>query len=166
MAAVPANADDACMPAAPADVMLPYILRTIDRLVSLSAGLSDEDLRWRPAEGTSTTATLIAHTIANAEDNLVFTLAGRPGTYDREADFQSPPASSLALQVRWSEVRAHIDGASELIRSRPWDEIVVHPRRGEITALEVLLVVARHSAEHLAQAELTLQLLRDASPGK
>jgi hypothetical protein len=35
-----------------------------------------------------------------------------------------------------------------------------HPRRGPMSANEILLVVARHAAEHLAQAELTRDLLQ------
>jgi hypothetical protein len=33
-----------------------------------------------------------------------------------------------------------------------------HPRRGAISGREILIVVARHAAEHLGQAELTRDL--------
>ena len=38
----------------------------------------------------------------------------------------------------------------------------VHPRRGLLTGREILIVVARHAAEHLAHAELTRDLLMTA----
>jgi len=34
-----------------------------------------------------------------------------------------------------------------------------HPRRGRLTGRETLVVVARHAAKHMGQAELTLDLL-------
>jgi hypothetical protein len=37
-----------------------------------------------------------------------------------------------------------------------------HPRRGTVTGRDILIIVARHSAEHLGQAELTRDLLRAA----
>ncbi|MDP9352215.1 MAG: DUF664 domain-containing protein [Chloroflexota bacterium] len=49
-------------------------------------------------------------------------------------------------------------------RSRLEEEIE-HPRRGRITGREVLLVVARHCAEHLGQAELTRDLLEASGAG-
>jgi hypothetical protein len=38
-----------------------------------------------------------------------------------------------------------------------------HPRRGPLSGREILIVVARHAAEHLGQAELTRDLMKAAT---
>ena len=40
-----------------------------------------------------------------------------------------------------------------------------HPRRGIITGRDVLIVVARHTAEHWGEAQLTRSLLKARSGG-
>ncbi len=137
-----------------------YISRSIDRLVALADGLESGDLAWRPAEGTSSLATLIGHTMANAEDNLLGTLCGRPVTYDREADFERPEADGAALTERWTALRTTIAAALDDLDGDQLSRAIRHPRRGDLTGLDVLIVVTRHAAEHLAQAELTLDMLR------
>lgn len=137
-----------------------YIARSIDRLVALADGLEPRDLAWRPAEGTSSLATLIGHTMSNAEDNLLGTLCGQPVTYDREADFERPEPDGGALTERWTGLRTTIAAALDELDGDQLSRALTHPRRGALTGLDVLIVVARHAAEHLAQAELTLDLLR------
>ena len=137
-----------------------YISRSIDRLVDLAVGLESHELTWSPAEGTSSLATLVGHTMANAEDNLVGTLCGRPVTYDRAADFERPDADGAAIAARWAKLRPTIKAALEDLDGDQLTRAMTHPRRGDLTGLDLLIVVARHTAEHLAQAELTLDLLR------
>ena len=40
-----------------------------------------------------------------------------------------------------------------------------HPRRGTITGRDVLIVVARHAAEHWGEAQLTRSLLKARTGG-
>ena len=41
-----------------------------------------------------------------------------------------------------------------------------HPRRGIITGRDVLIVVARHTAEHWGEAQLTRSLMKARSGGR
>ncbi|HEX5505757.1 MAG TPA: DinB family protein [Thermomicrobiales bacterium] len=140
-----------------------YIASSLDRLVGVVQGLDAADLQWRPpAPETNSLAALATHTLGNAEENLLGVLCGRPVRRDRDAEFAASAPSAAELAARWADLRARLETAlaalpaAELARERE------HPRRGAITGLAVLLVVARHAAEHLGQAALTRDLLRAA----
>ncbi len=82
-----------------------YISASIDRMIALLAGLSPEQLAWKPPASKANGLGVLA----------------------------VPPEALLAPHH--------------------------HPRRGWSTGREILLIVARHAAEHLGQAELTRDLL-------
>lgn len=66
--------------------------------------------------------------------------------------------SSAAIRAQWFDLRRRLAVAIGSLSSVDMARLRVHPRRGSITGREVLLVVARHAAEHLGQAELTRDL--------
>lgn len=137
-----------------------YIAGSLDRLVALLDGLSAEELDWRPpAHGANSLSVLATHTLGNAEENLLETLGGQPIGRDREAEFAVQGGSADAVAARWRDLRPRL---SEILAALPPDALDAsypHPRRGAITGRDILIVVARHSAEHLGQAELTRDLL-------
>ena len=133
-----------------------YIERSLDRLVTLALEMTEEQRARVPDfEAFNSVATLVGHTLGNAEDNLLGTLCGLKVVYDREADFEAPIVDASDIRRRWDSLQARV--TEEVARLSDSDvlEVRQHPRRGEIHGLEVLLVVARHAAEHLAQAEMT-----------
>ena len=138
-----------------------YIAASLDRLVGCLSNLDELGLNWRPpAEEANSLYALAVHTLANAEENILGTLCGQPIGRDREAEFAARGTSPREVEERWRELRARLlVSLAGLPRSRLEEEIE-HPRRGRITGREVLLVVARHCAEHLGQAELTRDLLQ------
>lgn len=149
------------MPAVIAPTIWRYTRGSLDRLVALSLDLTEAERAERPPiEEANSIATLVGHTLANAEDNLLGTLAGLPVTYHRQADFDAPETDATAIRDRWDALQARIEAAIATIDDVRVLGPVSHPRRGEVTGLEVLLVVARHAAEHLAHAELTRDWLR------
>jgi uncharacterized damage-inducible protein DinB len=138
-----------------------YIASSADRLAECAAGLSDADLHRRPpAAGANSIAVLAVHTLGNVEENLLGTLCGRPVQRDRDAEFVESEVTGAALRERWWALRAELEQALAAVDGATLDALRPHPRRGETTGREVLLIVARHAAEHLGQAELTLDLLR------
>ncbi len=138
-----------------------YIERSLDRLVALSLDLTEAERVARPpVEGANSVATLVGHTLANAEENLLGTLGGLDVRYEREADFDAPISDAVAIAARWGDLRARIAAVIAGLDDAAVLAARVHPRRGEVTGLEVLVVVARHAAEHLAHAELTRDWLR------
>ncbi|TAJ21631.1 MAG: DinB family protein [Dehalococcoidia bacterium] len=140
----------------------PYVMRSIDRLVAVAFDELDAAGRaWRPAaEGANNVLTIVNHMISNAEDNLLGTIAGLPVQYDRQADFETPSTDPAGVKARWARVNATFEAALPGLDDARMLETVQHPRRGPVSRLDTLVVVARHAAEHLAHAELTRDLYR------
>jgi hypothetical protein len=81
---------------------------------------------------------------------------------DREAEFAVQGSSSEVLAARWQVLRERLARVLAGLPAGALDAEYQHPRRGALTGRAILIVVARHAAEHLGQAELTRDLLRAA----
>jgi uncharacterized damage-inducible protein DinB len=137
-----------------------YIVSSLDRLADLVAGLDEAELAWRPpARGANSLRVLAVHTFGNAEENLAGLLGGEDVSRDREAEFQTASGDGAELVRRWTSLRSRIENALAGLNGEALERAHPHPRRGMTTGREVLIVVARHAAEHLGQAELTRDLL-------
>lgn len=134
-------------------------LRECDRILAALEGLSCEQANWRPVEGANSIAVLATHMPANIREVLLGVVMGQPVVRDREAEFESGDRDPEALQSSWVALRTEVIAAFEPLPSAALDDLREHPRRGAIPVREILLVVARHAAEHAGQAELTRQLV-------
>jgi hypothetical protein len=137
-----------------------YISASIDKMIALLPGLSPDQLAWRPAAPDTNGLDILAtHILGNAEENIVETLCGQLVGRDRKTEFVVAGVTAESLQERWQELRPRIATA---LSSVPPEALLAprdHPRRGSSSGREILLIVARHAAEHLGQAELTRDLL-------
>ena len=137
-----------------------YIVGSLDRLVALLDGLSADELDWRPpAPEANSLYTLAIHTLGNAEENLLETLGGQPIGRDRAGEFAAR-GDEAPVTARWAALRPRLAETLAALPPGALDSTYQHPRRGAISGRDILLVVARHAAEHLGQAELTRDLLR------
>lgn len=140
-----------------------FIASSLDRLVACLTDLPEEALNWRPpAPEANSLYALAMHTLGNAEENLLETLGGQPVDRDRAREFAVRGVSSTAIADRWALLREEIRAQLAMLPAGALDTIYQHPRRGPVTGRELLIIVARHAAEHLGQAELTRDLLRAA----
>jgi hypothetical protein len=132
----------------------------IDRIIAMTDGVDEERLNWVPAPGANSLFVLATHVLGSAEETVLNTLcAVRPSTRDREAEFAVAGASTADIAAHWQSLRSEIDAAMDKVTRAQLEATLAHPRRGEITGYEVLLVAVTHPYEHLAHAELTTQLL-------
>ena len=137
-----------------------YIASSLDRLVGCLEDLTEAQLNWRPdAPEANSLYALAVHTLGNAEENLLQTLGGQPVGRDRDGEFAAQGVAPQALAARWAALRAGLSAHLANLPDGALDAAHAHPRRGTITGREILIVVARHAAEHLGQAELTRDLL-------
>jgi len=60
----------------------------------------------------------------------------------------------------WPGLRAELEEGLSALPTSDLARAVEHPRRDPLSGREILIVVARHVAEHLGQAELTRDLAR------
>lgn len=143
-----------------ATIFCRYILSSLDSLVACLDGLNQEQLNWRPdAPHTNSLYVLAVHTLANTEENILCTIAGQPGTRDREQEFLARGASAEEIKVHWQMLRPRLQVFIESLTHEEMLQERQHPRRGVVSALDILIIVARHCAEHLGHAELTRVLL-------
>jgi hypothetical protein len=137
------------------------ISSSLDRLVACLDGLGADELNWRPsAPAANSLYALAIHTLGNAEENILETLGGQAVGRDRETEFAASGDSFAGVAARWRELRERLAQTPTDLPSGALEAEYPHPRRGTVTGRAILIVVARHAAEHLGQAELTRDLLR------
>ena len=73
--------------------------------------------------------------------------------------------SAAGIEARWNELKDQISDAIEELPTTELDREWEHPRRGSINGRELLIVVARHAAEHYGQAQLTRDLVKARRSG-
>jgi hypothetical protein len=142
-----------------------FIFGTIDDLVQSLEGLTAAQLNWQPpAADTNSLYAIVTHVLGNAEENVLRTVCGLPVSRSRAAELAARGETWEPMRDHWRELRARIETALGALPPGDLDRERPHPRRGMLTGREVLLVVARHAAEHWGEAQLTRGLLR-AGPG-
>lgn len=136
-----------------------YIVGSVDRIMACLDGLVEDDLNWRPLENANSLYVLATHTLGNVEKNLLDVLCGQPVERQREAEFVARGGSVDPIRRRWRELQESLSSSLAQLPPAELDREREHPHRGQISGREVLIVVARHAAEHMGQAELTRDLL-------
>lgn len=136
-----------------------YLSSSLDRLVGMLEGQPAEVLNWRPpAPETNSMYVLANHTVSNAQVNLLGTLCAQLINRNRDSEFTVVTDEDNALDVAWPNIRRELEDALSSLTDDSLDTRYTHHWRGDITGREILLIVARHAAEHLGQAELTCDL--------
>ena len=137
-----------------------FIFNTIDAIVGALDGLDAGQLNWRPAApATNSLYAIATHVLGNTEENLLGTLCAQPHTRDYPSEFTATGTSADAVRARWKSLRDRLDLAFSELPAGELDRERMHPRRGILTGRDVLIVVARHAAEHWGEAQLTKSLL-------
>jgi hypothetical protein len=137
----------------------PYIARTVDRILASMDGLTPEELNWKPAPDASSLYILGAHIIGSVNERLLGAMCGQEVQRDREAEFVARGDSAESLLRQWLAQRQQIEEGLAALPANAVEQHYTHTWRGELTGLELLLVVARHAAEHQGHADLTRQLI-------
>src|SRR5258708_14310821 len=93
--------------------------------------MHEYQLNWPPpAPHANSLYALAVHTIGNAKENILFTLADRASPGHHEQEFAAQGQSADALVVQWQGTR---DRLQQALLSLSADDVVqehLHPRRG------------------------------------
>jgi hypothetical protein len=137
-----------------------FLRRSPERVMACLDGLDDGDQRWRPsAAGANSLLAIAWHALGNAEENILEILGNQPVERDRTAEFTDAALDAAHVRERWRELEPQLDAVLRSGSDHSSSELVHHPRRGELTTFEVLVVALRHATEHMGQAELTRDLV-------
>jgi uncharacterized damage-inducible protein DinB len=136
-----------------------YITSSIDQLIATLDELDAREINRSPVTNANSLYALATHTLGTTAENLLEVLCGEPVHRQREAEFAAQGDSPDALRTQWQGLRAQIQPRLEELDDNALDQVRQHPRRGQITGRDVLIVVARHCAEHMGQAFLTRDLI-------
>lgn len=137
----------------------PYVEQTLERMMTVVHGCSIEQLNWRPpAPETNSVYILAIHTLANARMNTLQVLCGRDIERDRDAEFRAVANETNAAIPEWPAIRDELRAAVAALPGDAMDRVCSHPVGGEVTGREVVMLLARHAAEHVGHAELTRDL--------
>ncbi|MBX3010042.1 MAG: DinB family protein [Caldilineaceae bacterium] len=144
---------------APALVYWHFITSSVDRLLACLAGLDAAALNWQPLPTANSLYVLATHLLGNLDETVLGLICGATVVRDREAEFRAQGQDANALQQHWLQLQAQITPHLAQLTVAELDQERIHPRRGVLTGRSILIIVARHAAEHLAHAELTRDLL-------
>jgi uncharacterized damage-inducible protein DinB len=147
------------IPSSEAKTFWHFIVSSVKRILECLDALSEEDLNWRPLESANSLYALATHTMGNVEENLLGVLCGQAVNRQREAEFTIRGHSLKHLHSEWGELQKRIDSALDQLSVTELDQLRNHPRRGQLTGRAVMIIVARHAAEHMGHAQLTRDLL-------
>ena len=136
-----------------------YISSSVDQLIATMDDLTAAEINWSPIGDANSLYVLATHTMGNVTQNLLGVLCGQPVQRERDAEFAAQGDTPDALRTQWQTLRARIQAQLEQLDVAALNQPHTHPGRGELTGREVLIVVARHSAEHMGQAFLTRDLV-------
>ena len=143
-----------------------FITSSVDRLLACLDGLDEAALNWRPLPNANSLYVLATHLIGNIEETVWGLVCGQPVVRDRDAEFSATGYDAPLLQTRWQTLQTHIAHHLAQLSSSTLEQEHLHPRRGSLTGWAILLIVARHAAEHLAHAELTRDLVLAVQRGE
>ena len=143
-----------------------FIVNTIDAIVGALDGLTAEELNWRPAApATNSLYAIATHVLGNAAENILGTLCRESHGRDYASEWSAAAPVPDAIRERWGALRDRIARGLAKLTREDLDAAREHPRRGTITGRDVLIVVARHTAEHWGEAQLTRSLMKARTGG-
>ncbi len=142
------------------------IAGNVDRLMACFDGLSDDQVNWKPLDNASTLYFLAAHTMSVINNNVLGTVCGKNVSRTREAEWMALGKSPAPLIKAWADLKNDITAAIAGLPANAVAQDYPHPKRGSIPGREVLISAVRHSAEHMAHAELTRDLVKARGASK
>ena len=142
-----------------------FTRRSLDGFMEVVDSVTTDELNWRPpAPDTNSIYALALHTLGNVRMHVFRVLLGQSVDRDRDGELQSLAAASNVPIPFWPSLRSEVGEALATLPAEAMDRTYDHPVFGPLTGREVLMVMMRHTAEHLGQAELTRDLILAARP--
>ncbi|MBA2468939.1 MAG: DinB family protein [Chloroflexia bacterium] len=152
--------DSATFQSAEVESFWRFTNRSLEGFMAAMEGLTVEELNWRPpAPDTNSIYVLATHTLGNVRMHVFRVLLGQSIDRDRDQEFRSVAEASNVPIPFWPSLQAEVAGTLAGLPDETMNAPFDHPVFGPLTGREVLMVMLRHTAEHLGQVELTRDLI-------
>jgi hypothetical protein len=139
------------------------ICESADRLVATLDGLTAAQLNWAPpAENANSVYAIAGHALSAQEGLILVRVFGQPPDPQARAGWGASGDSADNLLERWQALRPRLYETLSNATRADLDRETEHPRLGKFTGWQMLLLVNRHTAEHIGHVELTRDLAKAA----
>lgn len=135
-----------------------YVVSSVERLLGCLEEMEAAARIWQPFPTSNSLTVFVTHMIGNIEETVWGVICGQPVDRDRAAEFATQAVDPALLRNKWQTLREQIEQRLATISAADLARLYAHPRRGRMSGNAILIVVARHAAEHLAQAEMVRDL--------
>ena len=136
-----------------------------ERLITCLEGLDSSQLNWRPpAKDSNSVYAIVSHALSAEERFILGRICGQEVDLPAGPGWAAEGDSAEPLQTRWSNLKDRIQSSLAALSDADLDREVEHPRIGKLSGWSLLVLVDRHTAEHVGHVELTRDLLRAAAP--
>ncbi|HJN92457.1 MAG TPA: DinB family protein [Dehalococcoidia bacterium] len=134
---------------------------TVDAILACLDDLTVDEINWRPPVPAPNTLAIIAiHSQGNVAQNVLELLGGQEVDRVREEEFLTAGDVADRARQRWRELRVQIAETIAACDDATWDRELHHPMTDQMmTGRELLLLVHRHAAEHLGEAQMIKDLI-------
>lgn len=140
-----------------------FTLRSLDGFMKIVDDLSVDELNWQPpSPDANSIYALATHTLGNVRMHVFRVLLGQTIDRDRDGEFRSVADDSNVPIPAWPALRAEVETALESLPPEAMDQTFEHPVFGPLSGREVMMVMMRHTSEHLGHVELTRDLIVSA----
>jgi len=135
------------------------LLEFHDEIRNVIKGLPLNALNWTFSSDMNSVHVLIIHLIGAERYWIGDVITGDPSGRDRESEFMSQGLSENELVQKLNEIENYIRNALEPLVLQGLDEKRTSPRNGrEVTIGWALCHALKHTALHVGQIQMTLQL--------
>ena len=136
---------------------------SLDRIESVMADCSIEELNWKPpALETNSVYVIAVHALGHLRQGIIGVLGEGSQERDRDAEFRAVAIPDNVPILDWETTRQEMSSVLRSLGPEVLDCVYAPLHRVPMTGMALMLLMTRHTALHEGHAELTRDLAKAA----